>query len=277
MSNNNIFNDSYRKNFIKNADYKSLNDYLKNMDKLSKKGGRYVDMYNKDLEFILTLNDTQYQNGGNIFNLFTVTKSDGSKRILSEQQPVCDTEGYVNRITNITKNSYCSLVTQQTNNCDNTCVNRFNELDIIKKVLDDNISCKTNTFDWVKAVHKFIDIVLCCGDLFSKDEYEPFRTIYFKELSKIITHNENFLKESFGYLTKILQNERGKLSDEFMKKYSDLRLKKQTLTKIQYKSDKDKLIKEYIVKLGPNGFQTIYSSKMVEKIVNAYKNLMTPK
>lgn len=36
-NNNNIFNDEYRRNFLKNADYKSLNDYLKNMDKLSKK------------------------------------------------------------------------------------------------------------------------------------------------------------------------------------------------------------------------------------------------
>lgn len=276
MSNNNdIFNDEYRKNFIKKANYKSLNDYLKNMEKLSKKGGIYLEMYNKDLEFMLIQNDT-YQNGGNIFNLLTGSKSNPNNKLMSEQ-PVCDTEGYIGRINSITKNSYCSLVTQQTNNCNNRCSNRFNEFESIKQALNNNISCKSNNKDWVRAIHKFVDIMLCCGNLFSKDEYEPLRTIYFKDLTKIITHNPKFLKETFSYLGKILQNERGKLSEEFMKKYLELRNKKNTFTSQQYKEEKEKLIKYYIEVLGPNGFQTVYMSKFVEKIINSYKNLMVPK
>jgi len=275
-NNNNIFNDEYRRNFLKNADYKSLNDYLKNMDKLSKKGGNYFDMYTKDLEYIITLNDTQFQDGGNVLNMLMGKKTDTNKNIMSEQ-PVCDTEGYIGRINNITKNSYCSLVTQQTNNCNNKWTNRFNELELIKHALTNNVSCKTTNTDWIKSIRKFIDIILCCGSSFSKDEYEPLRTIYFKHITKIITHNPKFLKEAYSYLGRLLQNEKDKISEEFMKKYSELRNKKQTMSGQQYKTEKEKLIKYYIENLGINSFQTVLTSKFVEKVIHAYKKLMTPK
>lgn len=274
MSNNNIFNDEYRRNFLKGADYKLLNEYLKNMDRLSKKGGQYLDMYNKDIEFMLTLNDMQPQNGGGIFSL--LMKQEPSKNLMSEQQ-VCNTEAYIGKINNITKNSYCSLTTQQTNNCNNTCESRFEELNLIKQALTNDASCKSYNKDWMVAIRKFVDIMLCCGTLFSKDEYEPLRTIYFKDLTKIITRNPKFLKETYVYLGKLLQNERAKLSEEFMKKYSELRKKKQTLSNQQYKDEKEKLIKSYIENLGPTGFQTVYASKFVEKVINSYKNLMVPK
>lgn len=273
--NNNIFNDEYRKNFLRIADYKSLNDYLKNMDKLSKKGGKYLDMYSKDIDYLLTLNDTQYQDGGNIMNLFMRGNNKSTSSEKQQMTEVCNTEAYVNKITNITQNSYCPIVTQKTNKCDNTCVNRFSELQSISQVLSDDITCKKQSSDWIKAIRKFIDILICCGSTFSQDQYEPLRTIYFKNLSKLITNNPKFLKEAFTYLNKILQNEDNILSEDFMKQYSELRNKKHTMTQAQYITAKEKLIGDNIIKLGPSGFQTVYTSKFVEKVIYAYKKLMS--
>ena len=269
---NNIFNDDYRKNFLKMSDVKSLNEYLKNMEKLSKKGGKYLEMYDKDIDYLLGITDTQNQNGGNIMKLFGMGNKD--KNTASEKQvsEVCNTEGYVNKITNITQNSFCSIVTQKTQNCDNTCVKRFDELNIIKQTLSDDMACKGKNNDWIKAISKFIDLLMCCGNLYSQDSYEPLRTIYFKDLSKIIVNNPKFLKEAFSYLNKILQNERGKLSNEFMKSYAELRNSKSSLTQSQYIAAKEQLIANFITKLGPSGFQTVYISKFVEKVIYAYKN-----
>ena len=63
-----------------------------------------------------------------------------------------------------------------------------------------------------------------------------------------------------------------------MKKYSELRNKKKakTINNLQYKTEKEKIIKYYIENLGQNSFQTVLTSKFVEKIINSYKNLKTP-
>jgi len=276
MGDNKIFDDDFRKNWLKTTDYKSLNEYLKNMEKLSiKKGGKFLDMYNKDIDFLLYVNDKQYQDGGNIMQLFGLdnkTKNKSNDKQIQASE-VCNTEAYINKITNITQGSYCPIITQKTNNCDNTCTNRFNELSLIKQTLLDDTSCKKKNNDWQKAVNKFIDLLMCCGNLFSQDQYEPLRNIYFKELSKIITNNPKFLKEAFSYLSKIIPNEKNKISNEFMKQYAELRNSKNKLTQSQYIDTKEKLIANSITKLGPNGFQTVYISKFVEKVINAYNNL----
>ncbi|QKF93800.1 hypothetical protein QKU48_gp0342 [Fadolivirus algeromassiliense] len=272
-NNNNIFDDNYRRTFIKNADYKSLNSYLKTMEKLSKKGGKYKEIYDGDLDYILTLNDSYYQDGGDLIGLLT-EKQSTDKRTMTEQ-PVCDTEGYLNRINNLTQNTYCSLTTQQTKTCDNRCVARLQELDKIKQVLVADKECIQTGSDWIKAIRKFIDIVLCCGETFARPENETFRVVYFKDLSKMITSNKKYLQEAFKYLGRILQNEKNKVSEEFMRKYSDMRLKKGTISKEQYNTLKQNLMREYITKLDPKGFEMVYSSKLVEKVLNAYKNMMT--
>jgi len=182
MSNkNNIFDDNYRINFLRTANIKSLNEYLKNMEKLSKKGGKYYIIYKKDIDYLLNKIINNYQDGGNIFDFFNYNddmKYENNK-IMSDK-PVCDTETYVKKINNITSNSFCTITTQQTNKCDNRCIHRLNELDIIKKVLNNYKNYNVNNNDWIKALRKFIDIVLCCESAFSKLDNEKFRTIYFK-------------------------------------------------------------------------------------------------
>lgn len=273
-NNNNIFDDNYRQTFIRNSDHKSLNSYLKTMEKLAKKGGKYKDIYDKDLDYILTLNDTYYQDGGDLLGLLTEKQNTDNRQMT--EQPVCDTEGYVKRINNLTNNTFCSLTTQQTQVCDNRCVARLQELETIKKVLYAEKDCIKTNGDWIKAIRKFIDIVLCCGEVFARPENETFRIVYFKDLSKLITSNKKFLQEAFNYLGKILQNEKNKISEEFMRKYSDMRSKKGSMTKEQYNTQKQSLMREYVTKLEPRGFEMVYSSKLVEKVLNAYKNLMAP-
>ena len=52
---NKLFDDNYRENFLRTADPLTLNDYLKNMEKLARKGGKYLEMYNKDLYYLINL------------------------------------------------------------------------------------------------------------------------------------------------------------------------------------------------------------------------------
>lgn len=277
--NNKIFDDKYRENFLKTADPLSLNEYLKNMQRLSKrKGGKFQEIYNKDMSYLVNLNDTVYQDGGNLGTLFSGLpmsfNSFGGGSTASAMTEVCDTEAYIGKINNITKNTYCGLTTQKTNNCNNTCEARFQELESIKKAL--NPDCKGINPNHITAIHKFIDIIMCCGSVFSASDYEPLRTIYFKDLSKIITKNNIYLKEAFAYLSKILQNEKDKLSEAFMRDYVELRNKKASTPRPAHKAAKDKLIAEYITKLGEGGFAKIYASKLVEKVIHSYKKMMVP-
>ena len=242
--NNNIFDDNYRKKFIDTADYKSLNDYLKYMERLSKKGGKYLDIYTKDMDYLLNMSDLDSQPNNNVLNIFMCCKPNSSNikdNIMSEQP--CDTEGYVNKINNI-------------------CLNKFNELKSIKQNLG-----YINT-DFSKYTKRFIDITLSINDLFDQSDYLQL-AIHLNELVKIITHDDKYLREAFMYLGKALNTNKDKLSDEFMKKCAELRSKKQIIGKTQYKSIKCKIINDYIIKIG---FQSVYISKLVEKVINMYKN-----
>lgn len=268
--NTNILNPEYRKNFLRKADVNGINEYLKYMEKLSKRGPNYLQLYSDDIDFLLNSNDSAFQIGGNIFSLLTGKKE--NNQIVSE---VCDTQNIVNKLNNITGNSFCSLTTQKTKKCDNRCETRMDELNNIRDVLKKENSCASASMDWIPAIRKFSDIVLCCGSVFSQAEYEPFRTIHFKEIAKIISHNPKFTKESFNYLARIFKNEKNKLSDEFMKKYHELRKKKNSLSSEQYHIEKSNLITTYINKYGDKGFEIVYASKLFEKVINSYRMLQT--
>ena len=265
--NTNVYNFEYRKNFMRNADVNSLNEYLKYMEKLSKKGDKYLTLYNEDIDFLV---NSSSQSGGNILDILLGQKT-AKSNIDPVASEVCNTEGIFNKLNNITGNSFCSLTTQQTKKCDNRCESRLDEVNLIRNVLNKENTHPNSTMDWISAIRKFSDIVLCCGNVFSKNEYELFRTVYFKDILKIISHNPKFTREAFNYLGKILRNEKNKLSDEFMKRYSELRSIKNKFTPQQYKNEKANLINYYISKYGDKGFETIYSSKMVEKIIHSFK------
>jgi len=265
---NKLYDDNYRRNFLRNSNNNQLNDYFKSLQKLSeKKGGHYTKMYNHDIQYFLDITE---QRGGNLLDkLF-------GKSEKSDANEVCDTEAYINRINSIATNSYCSMVTQKTDKCDNRCVNRIDEMIKIKHVLESEKSYKTSGTakdqDWIRAIQKFIDILICCSHEFSKTEYETFRQTHLKKITTMIIQNINFLKIAYGYLIKVLQNEKNKISTDFLGKYIELRKKKPTAY-FNYTNEKNKLIGDYIKMLGPNGFGIIYTTKLVEKIIEAYKTL----
>ena len=245
MSNNNIFNDNYRRKFLQNADCNALNDYLKNMERLSKKGGHYLEIYNKDLDFLLELNDNTYQDSGNIFNLLsekppTDDNKDPNKITMTEQ--VCDTEGYIKRIDNIVNNN----------------PQKVNELKAVKQQLLANYS-NNNSSSTIKI---FIDMIKNCDNSITQEEFNMINQII-----KILISNKFYVKESFVYMGKVL--DKNKVSEEFIKKIAELRNTKNTKNKSQYNTEKDNLFRDYIKK---SGFSVICTSKLVEKIINAYKN-----
>ena len=113
MSNDNIFNKDYRRKFISRADSNRLNDYLKNLEKLSiKKGGKYTEIYNDDLNFLMDMMDEMEkkdvisQSGGHLLNMFVGINIKPSKKLNSknnvEESEMQDTETYISRINKIT-------------------------------------------------------------------------------------------------------------------------------------------------------------------------------
>ena len=101
---NNIFNTEHRRKFIKNTTINTLNEYLKNLQKLSLKGGKYLDIYNEDINFLMDNDDVIeniFQKGGNIFDMLVGNKKGESKK---SEINVGDTEVFVKNINNLTRN-----------------------------------------------------------------------------------------------------------------------------------------------------------------------------
>lgn len=257
---NNIYDDNYRKNFLKNADFKSLNDYLKNLEKLAhKKGNRYLDMYNKDLEFLVHMNDKLYpDNDENQQELLL-----GASSILCTltEHAICDTEGYLKKIHNITQNT--------------TNINKFKELESIKQTLINETTSPLNTVNnnWITSIHKFIDILFSYTKLFSPDEHESFKVIYLKDITKLIVDNKKFIKEALVYFDKIIKSNKQQISKDLITKLSELRNKKNTMPKNQYKTEKEIIITNAITKYN---HEIAYTSQFLEKIMSAYKRTDKP-
>jgi hypothetical protein len=234
---NNIFNDDYRKKFMTNADYKTLNDYLKNMQKLSHKGAKYLEIYNKDLVFLL--NNDQHTENLDIFIKYDKSKD---KELDNQESELCKTEVYINKVNNI-------------------CAIEFDEFSHIIKNLNNNKNTNGN-------INRFVDIIVNCDNLFNdKDINRDELLLFIKTITSIIINNKDFLKQTFKYLGDILRKNNFVIQ-EFIKKYSILRSK--NLGKNEYSVIKSKMIKEY---LGRYSCQKVYGSKFVEKIILCYKKI----
>lgn len=240
--NNKIFDDKYRENFLRTANPLALNDYLKNMQRLSKKGGKYLEMYNKDMIYLLDLNDTVFQDEGNMGTIFSTAPQ--SQNIATEQPQ--NTEVYIGRLTNITEK---------------TIPAPQSPFITIKNIL---LNPNSSLEDKNKAINNFIDNLMNNNSVFIQ-EYNETTIKQIKELSNIIAKNIELMKYAFMYLTKVLQTSRNKVSEDFMKSYMELRNNKSLPT---YNTLKDKLMKEYISKVGT---EKVYTSKFVEKVINSFK------
>lgn len=268
MSNNNIYNENYRKNFLKNADFKSLNSYLNNMEKLSKKkGGEYLEMYNKDIEFLLALNDKQ-QDEANLFNMLGGNnKIEYNNNYTLTEYTVCNTEGYINKLNNITQNASKYLGVMMTE-ADPGTKNILNELENIKNTLIEETFYEKSDKKWMDAIKRYINILINANNYFSEDEHDIIRSTYFKEIPKFIISNRKFVKESFLYLTKIINNNPSKISKDYVKEFAELRAQKGNLSKEEYIQKKEDMIEKFIKK---GGFGLTITSKFVERLIESYK------
>lgn len=250
---NNIFNKDYRRNFIKNSDNITLNEYLKNIEKLSKKGGKYLDIYNEDLTYLGELSDAMeddiFKRKGNIFDMIfgnsnlNINEEESEEDI--DNSPPCNTEAFVNKINKITQKDFNKpKIDEETN-----------ELNKIKYFLENN---QFNNSEWINIINRYIEILLN-----HTKENKQLNTIF-----KQILQNPKYLKQAYYQTMKILNSDKDKkISMEFIKYYRDLRKNKDTMDKNKYKTIKERLINEQIKKLGPNANILINKSKLVEKII----------
>lgn len=92
MSDNNNFYDKIaRRKYIQKCDWQNLNDYLKYIEKLSQKGGKYLDIYIEDCEFILNtpnLCNNIFEKSNNIINM-------------NEKDEILDTEVCIQKINTV--------------------------------------------------------------------------------------------------------------------------------------------------------------------------------
>lgn len=238
----NIYDDNYRKKFLTTANNKALNDYLKNMEKLSKKGGKHLDMYNKDMAFLMQLwglldDDNDMCDEGMIQVFGKPREIETNEPILTEM--CCDTEMCIN-------------------NVDNICKGTFDDLERIGDMLIRKNNKGTGVSNYVR---EFIDIV-CESDKFEKKNRDQVCR-WFRKIGGVIVGNNVLNAEAYKYLNIVLGRKKYILSDEFMKKYAEMRSK--GVSKVV----RTNFVNECFEK---TGFQIICFSRFIEGVVNSYKN-----
>ncbi len=241
--NERLFDNKYRKKFIKNAGFNELNEYLKGMEKLSKKGGKYLEIYNEDIAYLL--DESIFPTNTNSLNIFCGNKSNRSTNTESE---MCDTETNIKHINKIIGN-----VPQ---------INYFDELNKI----EDNIRNDQHIKNTLK---NFIDIVISCSSLNDISEYQIEN--FFKTITSLIKDNKTAIYEGYKYFNTILKNHKKKIIVDFIKKMCVLKDKKKNdPTYLNYKIEKEILIQNYC---DIYGFESIMATILFNKIYNAYNKM----
>jgi hypothetical protein len=240
-----ILNDKYRIMFIQGADFKTLNEYLKNMEKLSKKGGQFLEIYNKDMDYLLN-NDILGGGGPDSLNIFF-----GNTEI-----PIGNTETNIQHINKITNN-----ITQ------NDMVQKLTELNNIE-------TCIRNEYDTygdksiTNSTKKFIDIIMRCTSIDLNDEHTRNLINSFKIITSLIKDNKMAVREGYKYFSIILSKNKNKIIIEFCRDLKSLHNEKNKMPLPEYKQKKDELIKNSIMIYG---IDCILTSILFNKIYNEYK------
>jgi hypothetical protein len=232
------------------------------MEQLSKKGGKYLQIYNEDIEWI-TNNDT-VEPGSSFYKLF----GGATQALTTETERVCDTVGYMDRIQNITTNTVCaSYFNKSTETCNNTCANKLEELELIEDTLQKDKLYGSKNNDWQKAINKFIELIICCGREITSEPHLLFNSMSYTMISDMIVSTEKYLDLAYNILGKILKKE-STIDLKLIRKFNNLRYLKQK-NPAKYSEDKIKLINDELTDRNDRDRNTIFVSKIVEKIINA--------
>lgn len=244
-----FFDDNYRKNWIKKADFKTLNNYLKSMEKLSKKDAKYLEIYNKDMDFLINDDIFEKVNEDMLFNIQTETF-------------IGNTETNIKNINKMMDNNACS----------DKCKNKFVELNHIEICIRNEHENAYNERNVRSATKNFIDIIMTCSDMATTDEHMGNLLYYFKIISSLMKDDKIAIKEGYKYFSYILKKNQNKINIDFIKKLNLVRNKKQSMLNNHagYKQEKDNLINTNI---DLYGIENILTTILFNKIYNEYKNI----
>lgn len=250
-----IFDNNYRITFIQNADFKTLNEYLKNMERLSKKGGKFLELYNKDVEYLL--NHDIFDSGPDALNLFFATDSEVA---------IGDTETNIQHINKITQNTINKNAPTNTK-IKNNIVQKLNELNKIEICIRDEYD-QYNDQSIKNSVRNFINIIMSCSLMVSDGESKQNLMYYFKIITSLIKDNKIAIEEGYKYFSGILKKNNSKIIIDFIKKSKVLRNDKNKIPYQQYKKQKNDLIQDSI---SLYGIDNILTSILFNKIYTEHK------
>lgn len=238
IMNSKIYDDNYRRKFLDTASIIELNKYIKNIEALAKKkGGIYLEMYNKDMEYLTNFDDdiSTPNIQSNCLGLFMKCDESENNNLLTE---VCNTEAYVNNIEDI-------------------CEAKFTELENLGNIILKPQKIKDKKL-LTNSIQQYIDIVCTCDSFEQKDRPKLCRI--FRKIGNGIIQERELTILSYKYFGELLKANKCHVSEEFIKEYSDTR-SKNNITKV----DKDNIVQEYIK---TKGFQVICTSRLIESVIN---------
>ncbi len=236
-----IYNSTERRKFLETSDIVSLNKYLKQMEKLSKKNDKYKKIYDEDIMFLSEQTFTDYQNKCSVYYMMTGKRINGDNFPATESE-ICNTEAIIDKVNNVVSQviSKKDLV---------ECDTPKNDLNFILGALT-NRNMETN--DWVKSIRKFVDNVV----------FSPNDSEIYKKIMKAIASDPQFIAEAFDYLSGVIKNNKQKISMRLINGYTALRNKKKTLPKIEYTKMKNNMFSQS----ANANFSIAFVSRFVEKI-----------
>lgn len=262
---------NYRINFIKNADFRTLNKYLKNLETLSKKGGQYLKMYNEDMDYILNNDNNNEETEQETINIFF-----GNAHNNTDLSICNNTEMIMHNINQITQNvmmknpnntqqqNQHSIFAKQQSVTDDLhkieqCINLYN------MSFDNN---KSNEKSVRESIRLLINIVLRC----SKCDDDDMTTLrdHIKIIMSLIKDNKIAIVEGHKYFGSKLQNHKNKIIIKLLQDLLALKNKKNNMNYDLYKQTKNNLIQESIKN---NGIENTLTSLLFSCIYNAYKKI----
>lgn len=284
--NNNILDDEYRKKFLSSADNKSLNKYLKYIEGLAKKNNKYMEIYQKDLEYVMELNKNECHVNANVFGIFkgcnfTATKC--SEYSECSEMP-CNTEGFVTKINTVFTNNKnrndvnhpasvkgarnVNYVNNLNANYDAEHINaNKNKILELKSILQKLSMSQSNHSVYIEQfIHAILSLNIIENNNNENNYHAHIFKEYYKKIIKTIISNKQFLLETFNSIGKMIK--KNDISEEFIRKYNSLKADKKKLSNEQYTKNKLFMFQEYEKKIG---IRKIYVSILVNKVIHAYK------
>jgi hypothetical protein len=245
---NKFYDDNYRRKFIRQADFKTLNNYLFMMEKMSKKSGKILEIYNKDVEFLVN-ND-----------IFEKVSDDV---LFSNQSDIYlgNTETNIKNINKLIDNN------------NDKYNNNFIELNNIEICIRNENNNAYNDRNVRMAAKRFIEIIMGCSSMVNNNE-ELLNSImyYFKTITSLIKDDKVAIKECYSFFSIILKKDKSKIIMDFMKKLNNLRNKKKDMKDKPelYKQEKNILIQTNI---DLYGLESILTTILFDKIYKEFKKI----